>query len=169
MELTKNFTLAEYTRTSHLNELSKAGRVHQQNPTDKELKCIMQHAKMLQQVRDAFGKPIIISSGFRIDELNNLLPDSVPGSEHTFGCATDNKTVGEFTVTEMIRFAKIAVNVGFKRIGLGKTYIHLGIGGEVYPGKWPSPAVWGYANTNSLLYMKKAEFLKMIHDLSTKH
>jgi hypothetical protein len=56
----------------------------------------------LQPIRDKLGKPMIISSGYRCEELNNKI-DGVKNSQHTKGQAVDFKVNG-MTVKEVINF-----------------------------------------------------------------
>ena len=56
----------------------------------------------LQPIRDKLGKPMIISSGYRCEELNNKI-GGVKNSQHTKGQAVDFKVKG-MTVKEVINF-----------------------------------------------------------------
>lgn len=48
--------------------------------------------KILDPLREAYGKPIIVTSGFRCDELNRLIGGSKT-SQHRTGQAADIRTV----------------------------------------------------------------------------
>ena len=48
--------------------------------------------KILDPLREAYGKPIIVTSGFRCDELNRLIGGSKT-SQHRTGQAVDIRTV----------------------------------------------------------------------------
>ena len=48
--------------------------------------------KILDPLREAYGKPIIVTSGFRCDELNRLIGGS-KASQHRTGQAVDIRTV----------------------------------------------------------------------------
>ena len=56
----------------------------------------------LQPIRDKLNKPMIISSGYRCEELNNKI-GGVKNSQHTKGQAVDFKAKG-MTVKEVINF-----------------------------------------------------------------
>ena len=56
----------------------------------------------LQPIRDKLGKPMIISSGYRCEELNNKI-GGVKNSQHTKGQAVDFKVKG-MTAKEVINF-----------------------------------------------------------------
>lgn len=49
---------------------------------------IMKLAYYLQTIRDNFGKPIIVNSGFRTPEVNQAV-GGVPTSNHLYGIAAD--------------------------------------------------------------------------------
>jgi hypothetical protein len=56
----------------------------------------------LQPIRDKLNKPMIVSSGYRCEELNNKI-GGVKNSQHTKGQAVDFKVKG-MTVKEVINF-----------------------------------------------------------------
>ena len=81
MRLSKNFTLAELTATSH--------RKLQDTPT---LDVIQNLQKLcvhvLQPLRDTVGAPVYINSGYRSKKLNAKV-GGVPNSRHLLGKAAD--------------------------------------------------------------------------------
>lgn len=84
MNLTRNFTLDEMTRSD------TAARMHISNepgtiPT-MHLKKLCEN--ILQPLRNAYGKPIIINSGFRSLELNTAI-NGARNSQHMLGQAAD--------------------------------------------------------------------------------
>lgn len=88
--LSKNFTLAELTKSS------TAARYGINNvPTDPTvLKNLENVAKyILQPVRDHFGRPVIVSSGYRSPILNRKINGSST-SEHMSGKAADFEIYG---------------------------------------------------------------------------
>ena len=48
--------------------------------------------QILQPIRDAWGAPIIVSSGYRCPALNKIVGGAAQ-SDHMYGCAADIKTV----------------------------------------------------------------------------
>ena len=50
--------------------------------------------QILQPIRDAWGEPIIVSSGYRCYDLNRAV-GGARNSDHLHGCAADIKTVGD--------------------------------------------------------------------------
>lgn len=80
-KLTNHFTIEELTRTD-AQELQLQNR--QEAPKDKLLKL----AEFAESVRKVLGCPMIITSGFRCEKLNNLVGGS-PTSQHRFCEAID--------------------------------------------------------------------------------
>ena len=80
----KYFTLEELTKSS------TAKRAGIKNiPNEKELKNLNSLIdNILDPLREAYGKPIIVTSGFRCEELNDLV-NGVRGSQHRTGQAAD--------------------------------------------------------------------------------
>jgi len=93
--------------------------------------------RRLQQLRDVFGKPMIVSSGYRDPSHPVERNKSSPG-EHTTGHAADIAIAG----ADALRLVQIALGVGFNRIGVQQKgmgrYIHLG-DSPVFP-----PGIWSY-------------------------
>ena len=80
MNLSKNFTLAELTKTS-------TGIPN--NPTAIEIERLkLLCAKVLQPLRDKFGAPIIVNSGYRSKQVNKAV-GGVASSQHVKGEAVD--------------------------------------------------------------------------------
>lgn len=80
MQLSKNFTLAELTRTS---------APYENYPQVRERIALKQLVdNVLQPLRDLYGKPIKINSGFR-SPLVNIFVKGSPKSQHMKGEAAD--------------------------------------------------------------------------------
>jgi hypothetical protein len=77
----------------------------------------------LDELRGRWGKALSVNSGFRTAE-HNARVGGKPNSAHLRGLAADLKTSG---LTEAIRLAICAAQMGFKRIGVDKAgrYIHV--------------------------------------------
>lgn len=106
--------------------------------------CYMTHAMMktLEDIRVAYGKPMIVSSGYR-DVSNPVERGKPEPGEHTFGMAADILIYGP----DAINLLRIATENGIHRIGvsqkgdMNKRFLHFGVGDRV--GKFPV-AVWSY-------------------------
>lgn len=80
MNLSKNFTLKELTKTS-------VGLPN--NPTDVEVERLkLLCEKVLQPLRDKYGNPIIVNSGYRSPAVNKAV-GGVSSSQHARGEAAD--------------------------------------------------------------------------------
>jgi len=76
--------------------------------------------KLLQILRERFGKPMKVICGYRC-EIHNKKVGGVPGSYHKKGQAFD---IHMRKIMQPI-FAKIATQVGFKGIGFYNTFVHI--------------------------------------------
>lgn len=78
--------------------------------------------ELLQDVRDAIKKPLIITSGCRCKKHNDAI-GGVPFSEHTIGLAVDikcdNLNERYIILPEILK--------RFNRIGIDKKFIHVGV------------------------------------------
>lgn len=84
MKITENFTLEELTRS----DIAKARGIDN-TPTALHVRNLERLAReILQPVRDRWGKPITITSGYRCPALNKAA-GGVPTSQHLQGEAAD--------------------------------------------------------------------------------
>ena len=85
MQLSKNLTLAEMTRS----ESAKRAGI-KNNPSNVHLANMVKLANVIfQPIRDHFNCPIHISSGYRSSALNAAIPGSSKSSQHSLGEAID--------------------------------------------------------------------------------
>lgn len=91
--------------------------------------------KILQNIRNITGKPMRINSGCRCMTHNEEV-DGVPHSAHMRGLAAD---VAVFDSEQRFRLVAAALESGIKRVGLGKTFVHLDIDDGL-----PTPRIWLY-------------------------
>ena len=84
MQLSKNLTLAECTKSSTASRLGIENK-----PDDWEIENLKAIAEcVFQPLRDAFGCPIYVSSGYRSEDLNRAIGGSIR-SQHVQGRALD--------------------------------------------------------------------------------
>lgn len=92
----------------------------------------------LQALRKDYGRPMIISSGYRSKRHSIEAKKSKPG-EHTTGYACDIAVSGD----DAYRLILLAMMHGFQRIGVNQKgngrFVHLGDNPE-----FPNPRVWSY-------------------------
>jgi uncharacterized protein YcbK (DUF882 family) len=77
----------------------------------------------LDAVRALSGLPIILNSAYRSDSYEKSKGRSGT-SEHTFGQAVDIACTSD---SVRFRIVEAAIRVGFERIGIYKTFLHLGV------------------------------------------
>ncbi len=92
----------------------------------------------LDAAREIAGIPFIITSGYRTESHNSAV-GGVLGSSHTKGLAAD---IAAITEDQKTAIASAAIEVGIRRIGWGRTFIHL----DVDPDK-TQDIVWNYGNS----------------------
>jgi len=78
---------------------------------------------MLDIVRKKYGKSLVINSGYRTPEHNKSV-GGTSDSSHLKGLAVD---IACNNSTDRFKLAGILREVGFKRIGMGSTFIHADI------------------------------------------
>lgn len=88
MKLTPNFTLEELTHSE------TAVRLGLDNTPSKDVEAnLVRLARMLEDVRKVLGRPIMVNSAYRSQEVNKAI-GSKPTSQHCIGCAADIKVPG---------------------------------------------------------------------------
>lgn len=99
MRLSKNLTLGEATKSHTAIKYGISNK-----PSGDHLSNLIQIAgKIFQPVRDHFQKPIIVSSGYRSQALNEIIR-GVSGSQHSKGEALDlDGSVENFLIFEYIK------------------------------------------------------------------
>lgn len=90
----KYFKLSELTRS----DTAKRSKINNIPTKQEEANIIALIDNILDPLREAYGKPIIVTSGFRCERLNKLVNGS-KNSQHRLGQAADIRTV-EDTIEE---------------------------------------------------------------------
>lgn len=86
MKLSKNFSLSEFVKSGYAEKYGIDN-----TPTQDALENIKKLvATVLQPLRDEFGEPIIVSSGYRCERVNNGI-GGAKNSDHKYGAAVDIK------------------------------------------------------------------------------
>ncbi len=97
--------------------------------------------EMLDQARDKYDKPIRITSGYRTKEYNESLSargyKASPNSSHLKGLAVD---IACASSVDRYHLINCLLDVGFKRIGIANTFIHV----DIDPEK-ANEVIWTYA------------------------
>lgn len=83
MKLSAHFTLAEMTASSTARRLGLSNQ-----PPDELMPRLVRTAEMLERIRSTLGVPVIVTSGYRGDQVNRAV-GGVTSSDHTQGHAAD--------------------------------------------------------------------------------
>lgn len=116
IKLSKNFSLSEFTRTSSSED---------NTPNEEQIEAIRLLVEMiLQPLRDLYGKPIRINSGFRSSAVNSAI-GGVDSSQHSKGEAVD--ITGGSVEENQILFNLIVENFPFDQIidEFGMRWVHV--------------------------------------------
>jgi len=113
MQLSKYFTLVELTPSGTAKRLGIKN-----DPTPEHLENLkLLSVNVLDKVREHFGKPIWVSSGYRSKALNDVTPGSSATSQHCTGEAADLDQDGRGTgVTNKMVFDYIKDNLVFDQL-----------------------------------------------------
>jgi uncharacterized protein YcbK (DUF882 family) len=82
--------------------------------------------EILDEVREDYGKPIVITSGYRT-EAHNEKVGGKPNSSHLRGLACD---VACTTSRDRFELVRLFLEYGITRIGIADTFIHIDIDDE---------------------------------------
>jgi hypothetical protein len=103
MNLSKSFTLNELTKSQEATRLGIANTPNEEHILNLKLLC----EKILQPIRDFYGMPLSVSSGYRSAKLCEAIGSSSK-SQHTKGQAADfeifgvaNKDLADFVVKNL--------------------------------------------------------------------
>jgi uncharacterized protein YcbK (DUF882 family) len=91
----------------------------------------------LQNLRRVYARPMIITSGYR-DPTHPVEARKAKPGAHARGIAADIAATG----ADLYWLLHHAAILGFPRIGVARTFLHLDIGTEA--AGLPSPRVWTY-------------------------
>ena len=89
MKLTEHFTLEELIKSSTADRLKIDNA-----PTKSIIFNLTEVAQLLEKIRTTYGKPIIVTSGYRCEALNNAVGGSKT-SQHRLGQAADIRSVSD--------------------------------------------------------------------------
>ena len=84
----KFFTIKELTKSNE----AKRNKINNVPTKQEEQNLIALVENILDPLREAYGKPIIVTSGYRCERLNKLVKGS-KNSQHRYGQAADIRTV----------------------------------------------------------------------------
>lgn len=92
---------------------------------------------VIKLIEARLGRELHINSGHR-EEAHNAAVGGVPGSEHTYDPAEGVDAACK-NGRECWQIVNAAIAEGIKRIGIGKTFVHIGIAKDK-----PQNVIWHY-------------------------
>jgi len=112
-----------------------------------ELIVVPEFLDLFEQLREAMGRPLIITSGYRTPEHNKAVSSTGGNGPHTHGRAADILIYG----TQAYRMMKIAIDLGFTGFGFeqnlnlspNRRYLHLDTLTPAH-GFPQRPNIWSY-------------------------
>lgn len=87
--MTKNFSKAELTKSNTATRLGIKNDIPEKY--EKNLEKLME---LLQTIRDKYGHPIIVTCGYRCEQVNKVV-GGASNSDHKFAAAADIRTVSD--------------------------------------------------------------------------
>lgn len=117
MKISKNFTLEEFSRSETAQRL----KIDNAPGTEQIINlCALVH-HVLQPLRDHYGQPVKISSGYRCQALNKAV-GGVTNSQHMRGQAADIKIEG---VSPRQIYDYIITALTYDQVILYPTFVHV--------------------------------------------
>ena len=110
-KLTPNFTLEELYTSATANR-----KGINNYPPESMMKHIKELAELLQKIRDKYGYPIHVNSGYRCLALNNAVGGSKT-SQHVIGQAADIVATGGRTNAHLFNVIKEMITSGEIQVG----------------------------------------------------
>ena len=107
---TKNFTIAEFAS---------------QDGKEKDARMCPEFMHRLQNLRDKFDFPMIITSGIRSQSHNRAVGGARLSMHLTTPCQACDIAIIDWSGSKKHRFLRLALSNGFKGIGISKNFIHL--------------------------------------------
>lgn len=116
-QISKNFSFAEFEKSDTAKRYGIVNVITEWEVRDNIIALV---ENILQPLRDAWGLPLFINSGYRCRELNEKV-GGVESSQHRKGQAAD---VG---CSDPLSLARLVMKLGldFDQMGIYPTFIHL--------------------------------------------
>lgn len=124
--ISKSFSWSEFEATDHAAELARKG-VRNVIPSFEVRDSVLALVRrVLQPLRDKYGKPMKVNSGYRCKELNEIV-GGVPTSQHRLGEAADIHTGSQTETYRLARLAKTTPEIfaEIDQLILYDTFLHI--------------------------------------------
>lgn len=142
MKLTEHFTLEELVNSP------TAKRLGIDNTPSKAITSnLMELSELLEKIRTIYGKPIIVTSGYRCEKLNKAV-GGAKGSQHRLGQAADIRSVSDSIEDNKELFNVIVGMILQKEIEVGQLI-------DEYNYNWVHVSTPKLINNNQILHIKK--------------
>jgi len=112
MKLSKNFTLEELIFSTSANNHGIDNTPNAEQRAYLKRLCV----EVLQPIRDAWGAPVKVTSGYRCPWLNKLV-GGVTGSQHVYGQAADIQALHPYDNGKLFALIKSLVDSGKIKVG----------------------------------------------------
>ena len=142
MKLTEHFTLEELIKSSTADRLKIDN-----TPTKSIISNLTEVAQLLEKIRTTYGKPIIVTSGYRSEALNKAVGGSKT-SQHRLGQAADIRSVSDTKKDNQELFNVILGMIIQKDIEVGQLI-------DEYDYNWIHVSTPRLKNNNQILHIKK--------------
>lgn len=140
--MTKHFTLKELTQSA------TAVRLGIDNTPSKEvISNLTELAQLLEKIRTIYGKPMIVTSGYRCEKLNKAV-GGAKGSQHRLGQAADIRSVSDSVEDNKELFNVIVGLIQKKQISVGQLI-------DEYNYNWVHVSTPKLKTNNQILHIKK--------------
>lgn len=136
--ISKDFKYSEFEASDTAKRLGIDNSIPDGDVRD-NIKALVEN--VLQPLRDAWGGPLVINSGYRCLELNKAV-GGVPTSQHVLGQAADVGCTDPYALAKLVKRMRLDVD----QMGVYASFVHIsyradGLNrGQVFYGKdWKGP------------------------------
>ena len=136
--ISKNFTWSEFTKSDTAKRLHINNAITSWEVRD-NIKALVED--VLQPLRDAWGGPLFINSGYRCLELNKAV-GGVPTSQHVLGQAADVGVTDPYALAQLVKRMRLDVD----QVILYPDFLHISYrkdgcnrGQILYNRRWKGP------------------------------
>lgn len=137
-DLSKNFSLREFEKSDTASMLGIDNTIKSKDVKD-NIKELVDN--ILQPLRDSWGKPLFVNSGYRCIKVNKAV-GGVPTSQHVIGQAADIGCSDPYELAKLIK----KMRLDFDQVGLYPTFVHISYSKDgnnrnnvFYSSKWKGP------------------------------
>ena len=115
--ISRNFRYSEFSKSDTASRLHIVNVINDWEVRD-NIKALVDN--ILQPLRDAWGGPLFINSGYRSPELNKAV-GGVPTSQHCLGESADVDCTDPLALAKLV----IKMKLDFDQLGVYNSFIHL--------------------------------------------